>query len=74
MTPIWYVESMDLGKVDGIYVAVEFCSLFRLLIPHVADPFKEQQGQDVCLPVRAIHGATTQDLGAIPEMGLQLSQ
>jgi len=41
------------------------------LVEIIADALEEQYGKDVRLPVRAIHGAAAQDLGAHPKMRLE---
>ncbi len=65
-------EAVDFGEVDRVDVAEELCGLRRLLVPDVADPLEEQQRQDVRLPVRPVHSATAQDLGAVPEVRFEL--
>src|SRR5207249_219979 len=57
-------KAVNLREVDWVNVAEEFGGFGSLLVPHVADPLEEQQRQDVRLPVRTIHGAPAQDLGA----------
>src|SRR6266850_1007172 len=66
------VEAMNFGEIDRINVTKEFRGLRGLLIPYVTDPLEEEQRQDVCLPVRAVDGASAQNLGAVLEMRLEL--
>jgi hypothetical protein len=65
-------EAVHLREVDRGDVAEQAGCFGGLLVPDVADPLEEQKRQDVRLPVRPIHGATAQDLGAVPEVRLEL--
>jgi hypothetical protein len=46
--------------------------LGSLLVPDIANALEEQERQDVTLPVGAVDGAATEDVGGLPEMILQL--
>ena len=74
VAPVGQLEAVQLGKVAQVDVAVFLPGLGRLLVPDVADPLEEQQREDVALPVRPVDGAAAQDLGAVPEVGLQVLQ
>ncbi len=74
MVTVRHVEAVDFGEVDWVYITVELGGFSHLLVPDVADPLKEEQREDVRLPIRAIDGAAAQYLGAVPEMRLELLQ
>ena len=41
------------------------------VIPHITNALEKHQWQDIALPVRAVHGATAQDVGGFPEMAFK---
>ena len=65
-------EAVQFREVVQVDVAVFLPGFGRLLVPDVADPLEEQEREDVALPVRPVDGAAAQDLGAVPEVGLEL--
>ena len=67
-------EAVDLREVDRIDVTEQLGSLGCLLVPDVADALEEEQRKDVRLPVGAVDGTAAQNLGAVPEVGLQLPE
>ena len=56
-------ESVLVG--EAFAVLLEHPGVF--FIPDIADPLEEQQRQDVALPVSAIDGGATKDVGGFPE-------
>jgi hypothetical protein len=72
VTAVGNAEAVNLREVDWIDVTEERGGLGGLLVPDIADALEEEQRQDVGLPVGAVDGAAAQDLGAVPEVGLQL--
>ena len=65
---------MQLREAGEIDVTVDLPGLGRFLVPDVADPLEEQQREDVALPVRPVDGAAAENLGAPPQLGLQVLQ
>ena len=67
-----YLESVDLWEVERVFFAVQLRSFGRLVIPDVADPLEEEQGQDVALPVGQVDGPAALDVGGFPQVRLQI--
>ena len=62
-----YVEAVNLRESHGVGIPEQLRGVCRLLVPNVRDALEEQQWQDVRFPVRAIYGATAEDLCALPQ-------
>ena len=67
-------KAVQLWKDAQVDVAEFFLRLCSFLVPDVADPLEEQQWEDVALPVRPVDGAAAKNLGAPPQLGLQVLQ
>ena len=65
---------MQLREVGEIDVAVDLPGLGGFLVPNIADPLEEQQWEDVALPVGPVDSAAAENLGASPQLGLQVLQ
>jgi hypothetical protein len=64
------MESVDFGKECRVGLAIDLSGLSSLFIPDIGDPLKEEQRQDVALPVGAVDSGTTQDIGGFPKATL----
>jgi hypothetical protein len=64
MTPLRNLKTVFIGKI----FPVGLNGLSVLFIPYIANPLEKHQGQDITLPVRAVHGAAAQDVGCFPEV------
>lgn len=68
MAALGDLEAMDLGEERGLGLAEGLGGLGGLLIPDIADPLEEEQGQDVALPVGPVNGTASEDIGTVPEV------
>ncbi len=72
------VPMATLGDLEAVLIGEVFAvgrdHLGVLLVPDIAEPFKEQQREDVALPVGAIDRAPAQDIGGFPKMRFELGK
>jgi hypothetical protein len=67
------LEAMRLRELGQLLVTGFVNDLLVFFVPNVADPFEEEQGEDVGLEVSCIYRAT-QNVCGLPEMTLELTK
>jgi hypothetical protein len=65
MTPFGNLEAVDFGESRWINITEGLGRFGGLLVPDIRDSFKEEQRQDVALPVGAINRGTAKRIDGV---------